>query len=541
MLDATTKKLLRLLRPDHPLDLRCAVARVLAEVGSRDGEIAEALCGALDDSEPTLRLPVLLAVGQLRIEQALPRLLDRIKEGGAEADVAAQAAARLGTRGPRALQEMMPKVAPGLRRRIVAALGAAGTSNAETLAVDALLDKDPGIVEAATRSLVAEVPSLTEAHREALAKHLLELLSHSKKTPLPPVSETALVRLLAALNEPRAEEVFWERIQPAHAPEIRAAALQALGKQTAIPTKEHLKRLFVCAADKDFRVAGPALFLLKDMPVAERFVADWLALLDAPDTAARRLGIDKIGDRDTPAVAAALLKQVQHADADLRRESLARLAELTEGRRVLLQTFLESESVDQLWLLARTLVAVVRERSADMFRPLLLRAQKYLEAGDRRADPLLFLLREAHADMLRDRLHEQALALRKKKDYATALLYLRLLGRDPAAGPAIRLELAGCALKTSSHDLGAEQRGQDPALQQFVSLVHSHEDEVTQFVEKAKWLEPEDLFYLGFHFAEQNRQEKEFGGKVLRLLGQRAGRTKLAKDAKSKLRREGLA
>src|SRR5690242_1105365 len=117
MADATLKKVLRLLRPDHPPEVRSAAARVLGAVAAKDAEVTAALCEALGDPEPAVRLPVMAAVGQLRLESALPRLLERVKEGGPEADAAAQAAARLGTKGPRALQEMMPRVAPGLRRR----------------------------------------------------------------------------------------------------------------------------------------------------------------------------------------------------------------------------------------------------------------------------------------------------------------------------------------------------------------------------------------------------------------------------------------
>jgi HEAT repeat protein len=542
MPDATLKKLVRLLRPEHAPEVRAAAAVVLGEVAPKDAEVTAALCDALADPEPAVRLPVLAAVGRLRLEQALPQLLERVKEGGPESDAAAQAAARLGTKGPRALQELMPRVAPGLRRRIAAALGGAGTASAETLALDALLDRDPGVVEAAARSLVGEVPTLSAAHRAALGKQLLDLLGRSKKEPLPAASETALVRLLAALHDPKAEDVFWERTQPSYPPELRAAALQALGKQATAPVKDRLKRLLVCAADRDFRVAAPALLLLKAAPVAERALPEWLTLLDAPDVAVRRLGMDKVGDRDSATVAAALLKQIGHADAALRREALACLGRLGEGRKALLGALLESGSADQLWTLARTLEPIVRQQGADMRGPIRERAEKYIEAGDRRADPLLYLLRETDAEGLRDRLHERAVALRKKKDYATALAYLRLLGRDPAVGPAIRLELAACGLKVSAHDLAAEQRHSDPCLQQFAALVHSHAEELTDFLAKATWLDAEDLFHLGFHFAEQNpRQEREFGGRVLELLVKRSPRSKLARDAKSKLKREGLA
>jgi hypothetical protein len=59
-------------------------------------------------------------------------------------------------------------------------------------------------------------------------------------------------------------------------------------------------------------------------------------------------------------------------------------------------------------------------------------------------------------------------------------------------------------------------------------------------LKQAKWLQPEDLFYLGFHFVEGDRSEREFGAQALRLLLKRSPRSKIAKDARSKLRSAGL-
>src|SRR5258707_290454 len=107
----TTKKILDLMRPGRPLELRCAAAAVLGEVGGRDAEVSRALCERLQDEEPAVRLAAIRAAGKLRLEQALPQLLARIKEGGEEAEQAAQAAAQVGAKGARALQELMPNVA----------------------------------------------------------------------------------------------------------------------------------------------------------------------------------------------------------------------------------------------------------------------------------------------------------------------------------------------------------------------------------------------------------------------------------------------
>lgn len=540
MLDATGKKLLRLLQSDQEPALRRAAALVLGELGLRDAEVARAVCAGLDDADPEVRAHLLTAAGKLRLDATLPQLLQRLEEGGPESELAAQAAARLGAKGTKALQQLMHKVAPGLRRRIAGALATAGAGSAGGAGVEALLDKDPGVVEAAARSLSAEVPSLTPAQRTSLADHLVELLQGARKTGLPAVTETAVVRLLAALHDERAESLLWDRIQPSHPLEVRAAALQGLGKSIAGANKERLKRLLTCATDHDFRIAGPALMMLQAVPVTEKQVPEWLALLEAPDVAVRRAAVERLGGFDRPEVAAALLKQLRHPDRGLRNEALARLAKLEAGRQALAQATLEAESGDAAWSLVRSQEAFVRDYDADLRQRLFQQACSYLDAGDRRADALLHLLRVANPAELRDRLEERALGLRKKKQYDKALDCLRLLTRDPACGAPIRLEAAACALKLSPRDLSHEARAADRCLEELARLIQSHEPETLAFLEEAKWLEPEELFYVGFHFAEKERHEKTFGGAVLHLVVERSPRSKIAKDAKSKLRSEGL-
>jgi hypothetical protein len=537
MLDATTKKILRLLQPGHPPNLRAAAACVLGEVGPRDPEVVRTLCAAMNDPEPAVRLPVLAAMGQLRIEQALPQLVARVREGGPEAEVAAQAVARLGAKGTRALQDLMAQVAPGLRRRIASALAAA---KAPTAAVDVLLDTDPGVVDAATRSLMNSLPSLSEPQRRGLADQVLELLAPKKKATLPPASEVALLRLLVALADPRGEAVYWARSAPPHATELRVAALQALGTLPAPQGKDKLQRLLNCAADADFRVAAPALMILKAIPVTDRTVKEWLSLLEAPDAAVRRFALEKLADRDTAELAEVLLRQVRHPDRTFREEALARLARMERGREALARALLEAQSPEETWILARTQAPLAGQYPAELLKKLFAQTGVFLEANDRRAEALLFLLREADARGLRDRLEERALTLRKKKAYATALIYLRLLARDPACAEDVRFEMAACGLKLSEHDLAVETRMADPCLQQFARLVHSHDTDPAERVQQAKWLEAEDLFYLGFHFAEGEKQEREFGAQVLGEVVRRSPRSKLAKDAKSKLRSAGL-
>src|SRR5262249_24707243 len=156
------------------------------------------------------------------------------------------------------------------------------------------------------------------------------------------------------------------------------------------------------------------------------------------------------------------------------------------------------------------------------------------EEGDRRYDALAFLLRQADSAAMQKFLLEKAEGVRQKKDYEKALVYLRQLLRDPACGVKIRLGAGGGGVRTSSHDLAAESRSTDPALQQLARLAPNYEAECLKYLQKARWLSTEDLFYSGFHFAEQNGLVRNFGGKLLKMVVKMAGKSKLGKDARTK-------
>lgn len=541
MLDATGKKLLALLGVKHSLELRCAAAQMLGEIAPRDAQVSKAICECLEAADEALRIQAIIAAGKLQVSQALPLLLERIKQGGPESEAAADAAAQLGTKGTEALQALMGQVAPGLRRRIAAALGGAGTEGAETAALGTLLDSDPGVVDAAVRSLTREVSSLAPDHRKKMAEQALAMLKPRRGMTLALVSEIALVRLLGALGDGRAESALWSRLDATHSVEIRAASLQALGTGHFTPNRDKVKALLACTTETDFRVAAPALMMLKAVAPPEKSLTDWLPMFTAPDPAVRRFAMEKLAERDTPEVARALLAQVRFPDTSIRQDAIARLGRLKHGRDALAQGLLDAETSDDAWALANAQMALAAEHPAKVRSQVFSRACEYLEEGDRRADPLLALLRKADNRGLRDQLEERALSLRKKKKYASALTYLRLLTRDPACAETIRFEVAACGLKESAKDLAAEARAADPCLQHFARLVHNPETPPLERIKQAKWLEPEELFYLGFHFAESDRREREFGGEILELLMERSPKTKLAKDAKSKLRSAGLA
>ena len=275
---------------------------------------------------------------------------------------------------------------------------------------------------------------------------------------------------------------------------------------------------------------------LNKIAVTDKMLPEWAKLFTAPDMAARKLALEKLGDRDTPEVADAIMAQLDHHDRNIGELARKKLSKLEHGRERLGGAILEAKTADEAWQLARSVASFAAEFPEKLRESIFARAGKYIETGDHRVDPLLFLLREVDSTKLRDRLFEQAISLRKKKDYDAALKYLKVLTRDPSAGYAIRLEAALCGLKKSVKEIAADSRGNDPCLRLFEQTLGNHAAETIKTVEAAKWLDEADLFYVGFHFVERLGTEKEFGAALLRLVVKGSPRSKAAGAAKNKLK-----
>jgi hypothetical protein len=545
MADSTLTRLVQLIGAAESPELRQAAIRVAGSLGSgKDRVLVQVLLHALDDPAPELRCTAIASLGLLHVEEILPRLEAFVRQGGEELEPAVQAASLLGARGSRLMDRILHEATPSQRSRIAAVLAKSGTGKAVVVTAHALLDADSKVVAAAARSLAAEVPNFTPAQKHALAHSLLDSLEGKDKLPVQ--TEAAMVRVLGTLHDARAEEIFWSRLAPSCPHDIRVAALQALGSAPAAPkppgrfSDTRLHRLLTCTADGDFQIVASALMLLKDVPVPGKKFKPWLKLLEAPDVAARRFAVDKLRGLESKDWAQALLAQVDHPDRALREEVLAVLCSFTAGRDALLEKLLATPAVEECWSLARALAPNFRETSAAQRTLIFKEACAYQDQEDRRAAPLWFLLRELDVKWTKDSIEQRADALRRKKNYAAALAYYRLLGQDPACSEDIRFDLAATGLKTSAHDLSLEARQRDPSLIHFGRLLEDPAFDLIGHISKAKWLDPPDLFYLGFHFVEQNHRARDFGKEVLELLAKRSPRSELGKNAKRKLKSEAL-
>ena len=531
------RKIIDLLLEDESSLVRSSAAVIMGAMESPDTASGKALMQAMKDSESEVRLQAIIGLGKIRYEGALDALLEKFPQGGREGEEAANSIAKMGAKGVKTLLAELPKVSPGLRRYIGAAVAKACHASADQAAIELLTDSDPGMVEGTASAIAASMETRSASQVKSIAKVVGEL---AKKPGISRATNQAVTRLLSTMDDPSGSKALWDRIGPNHPPEVRASALSSLGKNNIASTAENIRKLVQCAGAGDFRIAAPALLLLQKLKADSKTFKEWLPLFHTPDPAGRHLALEKLCQQPDSEIAGLIAQQTRHPDRVLREAACALAAKSKPGQKALIESLLGEKNYDYSWNLARLLAGFIQEFGKWWHGSILKQLHDLIETGDRNADPLLFLMRESDAAVLNDALREKAQELRKKKKYQEASAYLKILTRDAGCPLDTKLELGCCLLKLSSRELGADARHGDPALHILLSLAHRDDFPLFETLKKQSWLDLECLFYVGFHFAEQDAKARKIAFELLEHVAKKAGRNKLGQAAKQKIKTNHL-
>ena len=91
-------------------------------------------------------------------------------------------------------------------------------------------------------------------------------------------------------------------------------------------------------------------------------------------------------------------------------------------------------------------------------------------------------------------------------------------------------------IRQSSRDLDPASRRSDLGLRVLRALIYDSYIELVEKITVDKHIDPEDYYYLGFHFAEEGEQMGRFGIRMLRHLVEAFPRHKISEQAQQKLR-----
>jgi HEAT repeat protein len=543
MAELSAESIVPLLESQDP-ELRWAAAKVIGALKPGGEAVVRALAPLLGAPDARLKGAALDAVAALGAGPALDEIVRLLDEPGDVGRRAIDVLAGLGPEVLKPLRNRLPDATETGRRRILTIAARVRGSGGLDLITRALEAGHGESVRALGTRIAHELEGATSRECQALRRRLETFLDGVDVGQWPRSVETAL-DLLVRLDGPRAQQRLLTLAGRDHAPGMRRRALETLGEVAAQRKLEDevLDGLFAMLADPDFgNVVSPAMGVLESAKLSAAHAPALLALLKGDDPGLRRFAVTALGQVDSPASVAALLDVLRGDNPDLQKRAALALSKQRSAVAPIAAALAEAPEPATAWILARILSPHASRLKPEQVAPLASALARWLEAGDPRAEAILFILRDDHAEAIADANLKRAKRIRKARDGGAVVNLIRPLIRDGAPVPDdLRYELAIAEIVRGKKDVLREVRLQHPGLAELETLLHLPDFGLFARLKRDKaLLTPDEYYLIGCHFAERTYADRTFGGDILRWLAETFPDTGAARGAEAKLMMEGF-
>jgi HEAT repeat protein len=348
---------------------------------------------------------------------------------------------------------------------------------------------------------------------------------------------TSVLRLLGQLGFPQARRWLFKFVGTEQPAGVRSHALVALLhclRQHDLRKEEHAKLLPLLEEPEFSEVTRLVVELLDAHDLPEDARALLSRLMQSPHGEIQKFALRKMGAFNTPATVRMLVEQL--GDPDYRRRDVAAssLRKIPEARAALIKELLACDDASKAWSIAELLPSFDGKWRQDILESLWKRLQAALSAEERIQTAFLHVLKQADADYSRNQLAAQGARLVKAKKYKEAVAFLTPLKDFADIEPENKFYLALAQLKLHSHTVASNRH--HPAVELLADLYRNSAYPLFEALRKEKSLAPEEVFSLGFSFAERPGDERTLGKDLLEHIAGRFPRNKVGKSAKNKLK-----
>ena len=537
-MDKTLQGLLTLAHEGN-IERRCAALLVLGSLKLEEDGVIKAVNAALEQSNAILKGYALRYVEEVRPKASLPSLLPLLD--ATDKETSEHALRLVPSFGQAAVRPLLQHVKGAGRPWLINAARGLCAIRGKTAwhgVTQVLLQGDPEVNKTICDLITTTVKDLDEQELTLLFTEV-ESFAAELKSPEQRAAIIAAIRVLGILGRPQARKWLIGFIGPEQPHLIRFHALVALLhclREQELHKGEFAK-LIPLLEEKEF---SDTMRLTLDLLDAHEMPAEYQStlarLLESPHTAVQKFALRKMGEFDSPVVVKTLVQQLNDSDAARRNAAARSLQKIPAARNVLTKEFLACDNASKAWAIAEILPTYEGKWKRDMLEEIWQRLQDALEAEDRIYGAYLHFLKNIDAEYAYGQFAARAAQLRKSKKYREAVRFLTPLREFPTFAPDEKFALAIAQLKLHPHDVTAVTARHDPALDLLADLHRSSAFPVLDALKKEKALEPEDLFYLGFRFAEGGTDVRPLGEDILEFVADRHGRAKVGKSAKNKLK-----
>lgn len=538
-MDTTAKKLLSLLK-SKDREVQLSTVRVLSEIGLRDRLLAKAIGELFSQVQDTVIKDALLEIpGKSPSKDYLPYLIPFLSDMSINREKVIRAIAANGVQAIPGLKKRYPKALPFEKRSILATISRIPNKNAYTLLLDALWDsREVEHLKFVCDLFRTVIERMDKKERRWLAQSLMKLSRKPQIKKVNPFIISCLI-LMGHLQDPRTKVTLMHILGQTKDTFVMKYALIALSR-LGLKGKGYddmLKALLPILNHPDFANVGKyALQVVEPLEVSKKMQAPISKLLESSHASVRSYALSKLGSFDSSENVSTLIEYLNSPDIRIREASKTSLEKMPKAVAPLLKFFdgdLSPEKADQI-------IGVLRAHKK-AFKPavsnkLLKLLEKSLKKKDEKYRNYLQLLKNVNPDILYKFVLSKVRLFKKQSKWADATLYLSLLQDSYLYTNEARYEMAILTLKASKKDVSSGFREQDKSLQLFQTMIKNNPDALFKaLIKERRTVSNQDLYYVGFHFAEKLFELREFGVRVLKHISKKQPSSSIARLAKRKL------
>ena len=532
--------LIRMLE-DEVAAKRTASAIVLAELAPKDEDVLVALRGAAaHPDDAVLRRWVVEAIGAIGPETIVQDLQPLVRDRDRRVrNAVKQVLSTSDAVSEDDIGRMLDGSDERERLAAVAVLGAMGTEQGRTR----LIGKLRGANAKMTSAVIDAIrPHLVDADDETTKKVIRDLSDQldADAVASDPDFALAAVQILGNTGHDDAADALMRVAAVARDDAVRESALETVQKLVRGRAPKVFEKLLDIVDDKGASavVRAACLNALVNLEVPVQMEPRVRTLTSAESPQERKWAITALGTMDTAPAAEALANAVVDGTPDDRALALASAAKTGRGLAALARLLGRLEDEERASQVARVL-----RSNATAIAPSTKHAleQAVMEAPPKIGRLILDVLKhtgDGGARATEGSLLDRAVVLRNKAKYADAIALLRSLSSGSDADPEARYHLGVCELKTSKKKIGRGPNN-DACILTFSELLKSRDFPLVDRLTNDKIVDADDLFYVGFSFAERADSEKGFGGDILVHLSEADGDEKISGRAHNKLKTMG--
>ena len=541
------RKIVSLLE-DLAVEKQIAAAIVLGELGAKGQGVEDALAKLLSDARPLLlQRHALDALAKIGAKRSLKLILPLVVSSDADVRQAAlRAIASAGEAAIAPIRHRLPLAEPEERRTLESLLADAGESETLFQLLESAASGDAEKAKAAMLMLRQRTKSATAGRRRGYLAETERFLKSQQKLGGAPSAILAGVKVLGYLEHEKALPTLLAfATSPSELSAVRHEAFIGIrfaiananananaGRKRAPFDGAKIARAAIdAAAGADRALAQAALKTLGALALSPDQARRLEKLVEHPDHERARLVIEQLGRQKGADAAKVLVDLLVRGDKRRAEYAAAALAAHDDATSPLAHALLTADNDARAQMIRVALRPNAKKIAPALKKRIVDLAIQRLEAGEHGWEALFDAARDADPEAIALALRALTTKLRRADRREKALSILSMLCRSERASDDDRYLCVALELAKKGHDTRRAARAGDAALQMIGALLDRGYD-VSKALRTDRNLGLEDLYYVGFHFAEEGHP---VGEELLGEVAKRGGRAKIGRMAKNKL------